>query len=318
MMPPARSARAARRWHGIPRTLGWLPVVLLAVTAGLLAARDRVGRAHGASGYQPRDPALVGHGLEFFPARDVTVPRAVIVFFGNDVGFWQPHRDLAAALSREGYAVVGVDIRPLFASLPDDGSSRITAACSRIGALVGATYREFAGLPAETTPGTGDQGVSPPARLPSAAGAASGRPAADGVPRVPLVLAGHSLGAELAVWAAAHAAIPGLNGVLALSPGSRSHLRISASDLFMTGEPTGPGSFAVRDELREAVRAHPRLRVAIVRGGRDQLRSADPALLAAGGAHARRFGVPFAGHSMKGLTLTGFVVRRALDWLLEP
>ena len=63
---------------------------------------------------------------------------------------------------------------------------------------------------------------------------------------IPLIIAGHSVGAEIALWTAANARPPGLVGVLALSPGSRGHLKISLADLAMR-EDNGPGSFAISD-----------------------------------------------------------------------
>ena len=126
----------------------------------------------------------------------------------------------------------------------------------------------------------------------------------------------HSLGAELAVWSAANAGISGVVGTLALSPGSRSHLRISPSDLLMTSEPRGADSFAVSDQVVAATSLGPR--IAIIRGSGDKFRSADVSLLAAGGSSVRRFVVPFASHSLRNLTLARYSIRDALEWLLEP
>jgi hypothetical protein len=103
--------------------------------------------------------------------------------------------------------------------------------------------------------------------------------------------------------------------VLALSPGSRSHLRVAVSDIMNGPEPTEPGSFSVADAIA-TVPANER--IAIVRGTRDDLGRADAALLAAGGDRIERFPVLLAGHSLKGLTMSGFETHRAVDWLLEP
>jgi hypothetical protein len=46
-----------------------------------------------------------------------------------------------------------------------------------------------------------------------------------------VVLGGHSIGAELAIWTAAHDTVPLLAGVLAMSPGERGHLRVTLGDL---------------------------------------------------------------------------------------
>jgi len=57
-------------------------------------------------------------------------------------------------------------------------------------------------------------------------------------------------------------------------------------------------------------------RIAVIRGTKDKLTRADPALMAAGGDRIERFPVLLAGHSLKGLTLAGFETHRAMDWLL--
>jgi pimeloyl-ACP methyl ester carboxylesterase len=130
---------------------------------------------------------------------------------------------------------------------------------------------------------------------------------------IPLILAGHSLGAELALWTAANACPDGAVAVLALSPGSRSHLRVSVSDIMNGPEPTGPESFSVADEIATIPSDE---RVAIVRGSRDDFARSDSALLDAGGSRIARFTVPFAGHSLKRIATASYQTRRALEWLL--
>lgn len=256
---------------------------------GTIALASLVGCDAPYPGLAPRDPALREVPAWLYPAADRTrSPRAVVFFFGNDVGFWRPHKQLAWALSRQQYAVAGFDIRRFFASLPDDAAVRDSVAVVRLAQYIAAARRELA---PEVSTGT----------------AAS--------PATPLVLAGHSIGSELALWTAAHVPLDGMAGVLAMSPGNRSHLLISASDLLMTSEPDGPGSFSVADQVA-LVRTH--ARVAIVRGQRDKLADADPALLAAGGMMARRWVVPFSGHSLKSTLVGELYVFRALDWLLAP
>ncbi|HEX8849283.1 MAG TPA: hypothetical protein VF761_07125 [Gemmatimonadaceae bacterium] len=204
-------------------------------------------------------------------------PRALVVFFGNDIGFWQPHRELAGDLAADGYAVVGVDIRPLFASLPARLPARDSACAAAIADLVARSRRELS------------------------------------IADAPLVIAGHSLGAELALWTGAHVALPRMAGIVALSPGSRSHLDVSASDLLQR-EPTGPESFAVAEVMR--VLRDRATTVAIVRGAHDRFGSADSALLANGGPHTRRFEIALAGHSLRHLTLARPVIEDALSWVL--
>ena len=265
--------------------------LLVAGTAATCAALGwwAVARDAGDAGPgdPPRDARLRAASVRLYRVRDaaggVVAPRAVLFFFGNDIGFWRPHRRLAAALTHAGYAVAGVDVRPTLARLPAGGAPRDSAFATEFRALVAGSYAELA----------------------------------PGRPGTPLVLVGHSLGAEFAVWLAAHGPPRATVGVVALSPGLRSHLRVSAADLLMTSEPTGPDSFSVPEAVAEALGASPGLRVAVVRGGSDKLRYADPALLAAGGARLRRFAVPLAGHALARPGLTAYVVRQALAWVLR-
>lgn len=223
-----------------------------------------------------RDPAL--RDLYLYDARDTALPaRSLIFFLGNDVGFWEPHRKLAVSLTKAQYAVAGVDIRSILSALPDCGPDRDSAFADTIRILIQRMRREL------------------------------------GADSVPLIIAGHSLGAELAIWIAAHVQIPGTVGVLAMSPGTRSHLRVSVSDIMNGPEPTGRESFSVADQIKILP---PTERVAIVRGTRDRYSGSDSALVAAGGARADRFLVPFAGHSLKRIATASFETRRALEWLI--
>lgn len=227
-----------------------------------------------------RDPSLRGEPVFLYEAADTTrAPRAVIFFFGNDIGFWRPHRQLAASLARSQFAVAGFDMRPLLHSLPARGPTRDSAFIAAIEPIIARARHEL------------------------------------GADSTPLIIAGHSLGAEIAIWTAAHTCQPGVAGVLAMSPGSRSHLRISVSDVMNGPEPTEPGSFSVADAIGDVPNDE---RIAVVRGTKDKFASADPALMAAGGGRIERFSVLLAGHSLKGLTMAGFETHRAVDWLLEP
>ena len=227
-----------------------------------------------------RDPLLRAQPVFLYGAADTTrPPRAVIFFFGNDIGFWQPHRRLAASLARSQYAVAGFDLRPLLGSLPARGAIRDSAFIAAIEPIIARSRHEL------------------------------------GADSAPLIIAGHSLGAEIAIWTAAHACEPEVAGVLAMSPGSRSHLRVSVSDIMNGPEPTEPGSFAVADAVGDVPGDE---RIAVIRGTKDNLARADPVLMAAGGDRIERFSVLLAGHSLKGLTMAGFETRRAVDWLLGP
>jgi len=236
-----------------------------------------------AHGDQPthiaRDGWLRAQPLFLYSAADTTrPPRAVVFFFGNDIGFWQPHRDLAGSLARSQFAVAGFDMRALLHSLPAGLPERDSAFAQAIRPLIARARHELGG------------------------------------DSVPLIIAGHSLGAEVAIWTAAYAKPAGVAAILAMSPGSRSHLRVSVSDMLNGPEPTGPESFAVADAIVAVPHDE---RIAIIRGTRDGYISADSALLAAGGDRIQRFQVPFAGHSLKRLATSSFETKRALDWLLE-
>jgi hypothetical protein len=174
--------------------------------------------------------------------------------------------------------VAGYDMRPLLHRLPDGVFARDSAFTVAIEPIIAASRHE---LDADS---------------------------------VPLIIAGHSLGAEVAIWTAAHVCPPGVVGVLALSPGSRSHLRVAVSDIMNGPEPTEPGSFSVANEIAAVPTEE---RIAIVRGTKDKFTRADSALLAAGGDRSERFPVLLAGHSLKGLTMAGFETRRAVEWLLD-
>ena len=226
-----------------------------------------------------RDPMLRTQPVFLYAAADTTrPPRAVIFFFGNDIGFWKPHRQLAASLARSQLAVAGFDMRPLLRSLPERGASRDSAFMAAIEPIIARSRHEL------------------------------------GADSAPLVIAGHSLGAEIAIWTAGHTCEPDVAGVLAMSPGSRSHLRVSMSDIMNGPEPTEPGSFSVADAISDVPGNE---RIAVVRGTKDKLTDADPALMAAGGDRIERFPVLLGGHSLKGLTMAGFETHRAVDWLLN-
>jgi len=236
------------------------------------------------SEYVPRDPTLRQPYLYFFPPHPGTgATRAFVFFFGNDVGFWDAHEQLADDLAGQGYAVVGLDLKPLLVNLPDGASpasvrARDSAFSARLESVISRSRHEL------------------------------------GMDSSRVVLVGHSFGAEMAVWTATHLPIRGLAGVVALSTGARGHLRITWRDLGNVGEPHELGSFSVADD----VAALPlQMRVALIRGSHDRLAYADSAIVAKGGNRVRLSMVPFAAHSLKRVLLARFVVRNAVRWVLN-
>lgn len=234
------------------------------------------------SDYVPRDTTLRRTTLYFFVPRAAQPrARAMAVFFGNDIGFWHAHQELSADLAAHGYAVVGYDVKPFIDSLPSGEDARAAAErasifASRVDTLIRASRHEL------------------------------------GMEDAPVVLIGHSFGAELAVWTASHLAIPQLRGVVAIAPAARGHLAITPQDLANVGSPREPGSFS----LAQTVAALPTsLRIALVRGENDRLRGADSAIVAGGGARLRYYLLPLASHSLRRVIVARFTIRNAVDWV---
>lgn len=225
--------------------------------------------------YVPRDPVLRAAPLSFFVAPPARPARALVFFFGNDIGFWQPHRELAARLARERLDVVGVDVRPLFGVLPADSALRGRSLRDTIVTLVDHARAELH------------------------------------VELAPLVLMGHSSGAELALWLARWAAPARLAGVVAINPRPAGHLAVTLGDL-ANRVPSGPGAYSTVALARSIA---PAVRIALVRSQHDHWPH-DSALVAAGGARLARLVVPFADHSLRYVILSGPVVDRAVDWVL--
>ncbi len=271
---------ASTRRRAVWLTLAAVIAVLIAL--GVWLASIATPPAH--SAYIPRRSALRRASLFFYPPHAGTGPaRALIFFLGNDFGFWSAHQQLADDLAGQGYAVVGMDVKPLLASLP--GGSTTAAVTVR------------------------DSTFS--AALSSLISAARHELGMDGRP---VILAGHSLGAEIAVWSAGNVPVRGLIGVVAIAPGTRGHLRVTWSDITNAGDPYEPGSFSVAQEVAALPLS---MRVALVRGDGDKYRYADSAIVAAGGRRIRLSIIPLAGHSLKSVILARYVVRHAVDWVLQ-
>jgi alpha-beta hydrolase superfamily lysophospholipase len=229
--------------------------------------------------YTPHDPALAGFPLYFYPSAVPSAPaRAFVFFVGNDIGFWGAHQDLAKRLAGAGYDVVGLDVKKTFDHLPDDAAARSVMFGDSVAAMIALARREL------------------------------------GADSIPVILGGHSLGAEIASWIAIHAAPRDLAGVLLISSRSRGHLRATLADIANRTAPSEPGSYSVAENISALPTS---VRVAIVRGTDDRFRTADDTLLKAGGARIDKWSVPWGGHSMSNILLAGPFVERALAWSLR-
>jgi pimeloyl-ACP methyl ester carboxylesterase len=244
------------------------------LVAALLACGCRSARPP----YVPRDPTLQREPLYFYPSVAASQhPKAGVFFLGNDLGFWSPHRRLAERLASHGYAVVGFDVKGYLDRFPDSAILRDSILEHDLPLLVKRSLHEL------------------------------------GADSVPLVIAGHSFGADLAFWTEAHSPIPGLVGILALGPTRRDHPTVTIRDRMNAGEPTEPGSFAVADEIRQTP---PAVRIALLRGASDKERRSDPAFIAAGAKRLFYTVIPFASHSLKSLIIAGPMIEHALDRLV--
>ncbi len=228
--------------------------------------------------YKPKDPALASEPLFFYPAAGGHA-RAFLLFLGNDVAFWEPHQAMANRLSQQGYDVVGMDIKKFLAKLPDNSVSvRDSAYAASILPLIA---RARAELHADS---------------------------------LPFVIGGHSFGAEVALWTALHRPPPKLSGVLVMSTRGNGHFFVLPSDLLPTYEASGPGSFSTVQLIRDIPQS---VRIATIRGQRDDYQHWDSAFAAVGGPRYKRFYVPFTGHSILQIVLAGPFIERAMSFLTD-
>lgn len=277
--PPAvfaADSQARAHWRLRVRVVLILTVALVVLAGVVMRTGSRARRAPvAARDMSVRDTTL--RALPLYLYRTHAPPCAMLFFFGNDVGFWSAHEALAERLADDGIAVVGFDVKRWMDDLPDDGVDRVGSFATGVESIVRRARHEL------------------------------------GADDVPLVLGGHSIGAEMAIWTAAHDTFPQLVGVLAMSPGERGHLRVTLTDL-AEREPTEPGSFANADQVRQLPAG---VRVALVRGANDALARADAALVRAGGPRLQRYVIPLAGHSLKRLVLAGPIISHAMTFLLD-
>ena len=180
-------------------------------------------------------------------------------------------------LSDVGFNVVGLDIRKYLDLLPSDEPQRDSAYDAAIGPLI--------------------------AKVRHAMSSDS----------LPVILAGHSYGAELAFWIAWHRPPPRLVGVLSLNTRARSHLFVTPAD-WLNKVADDKWSFSV---VEAAGKIDPRVRIALVRGSQDSRKEPDTDFEQAGGARLRRFLIPFAGHSLKSLVVAGPFILHGVEFLMD-
>jgi len=251
-----------------------LKAVVLTVLVVLFSAR--CAPAH--SDYIPRDPDLLRQPLYFYPDQgSARHPKAGVFFLGNDLGFWEPHQQLAERLASKGYAVVGFDVKKFLDRLPDSVLLRDSVLAHDIPILIKRSMHEL------------------------------------GADSVPIIIGGHSFGADIALWVEANTRMPGVIGVLALGPTKRDHPTVTLNDKMNLGEPTEPGSFSIADQIRNTP---PKVHIALLRGVSDKERKFDLDFIAAGGSRLSYTVIPFASHSLKSLIIAGPMIERALDRLV--
>lgn len=258
------------------RNVGLALAALVVVTACAIWYARRPSKGH-PSALVPADTSLRHEWLYFYPSHSAKPAHGIVVLFGNDVSFWEPHQDLAWRLADDGFSVVGIDLRRFLNTLPSDEPQRDSAFAAAMPVLI-----------------------------------AKARHALDG-DSLNLIVGGHSFGAELAFWVAARRPPPRLVGVLALNSRSTGHLFISSRD-WLNEEASGPWSFSIPDLIRDT---DPHVRIALVRGEKDRFRIHDPDLVAAGGSRLRRFVIPFAAHSLTTMLVAAPIISRAVRFLAD-
>ena len=250
--------------------------VLMVVAGAIVWNAHRPSKGH-PSALVPADARLRYDWLYFYPSHRSGTPAGFIVLFGNDVAFWGPHQDLGWRLADDGYSVLGVDVRKFLATLPSDEPQRDSAFGVAMPALISRARHEL------------------------------------GADTLPVIIGGHSFGAELAFWIAANRPPPRLVGVLSLNTRSTGHLFITPSD-WLNKEASGPWTFSAVVAVR---RLDPRVRVALLRGAHDPFRGHDPEFLAAGGSRIKRYEIPMAGHALSTMLLAGPLISRAARFLSD-
>jgi type IV secretory pathway VirJ component len=109
-----------------------------------IAALSGIGCARARSAHIAHDRSLRSLPLYFYPSADTArPPKETIFFFGNDVGFWEAHQELAERLSADGYSVIGFDVKRYLDRLPDSLSIRDSVFLREIPAIIARSVHEL-------------------------------------------------------------------------------------------------------------------------------------------------------------------------------
>jgi pimeloyl-ACP methyl ester carboxylesterase len=132
-----------------------------------------------------------------------------------------------------------------------------------------------------------------------------------GADSAPVIIAGHSFGADIALWTEANARLPGVVGVGVLGPTKRDHPTVTLRDKMNAGDRAG--SFAVDEQIRNTPG---NVRIALLRGASDKERTSDAAFIAAGGNRMTYTVIPFASHSLRSLIIAGPMIEHEIDRMI--
>ena len=256
--------------------VGLFLVALLMVAGALVWYARRPSKGH-PSAMVPADTALRHPWIYFYPTHRPGPAAGIAVLFGNDVSFWEPHQDLAWRIADEGWSVIGIDLRRFLNTLPGDEPQRDSAVARALPALIVRGRHALAG------------------------------------DDLPLIVGGHSFGAEVAIWLAAKQPPAHLVGVMPINTRGSGHLFITARD-WMNEEASGAWSFSTVDLVRKI---NPRVRIALVRSEHDRFALHDSAFQVAGGSRLRRFVIPLASHSLRSVLVAKPVIARAVRFLSD-
>ena len=256
--------------------VGLVLIGLVLIVGGVVWYARRPSKGH-PSAVVPADTAVRHPWIYFYPTHRPGPAVGIAVLFGNDVSFWEPHQDLAWRIADDGWSVIGIDLRTFLNTLPSEEPQRDSAVAVALPRLIAGARHAL----------SGDD--------------------------LPLIVGGHSFGAELAIWLAAKRPPPHLVGVMPINTRGSGHLFITARD-WLNEEASGAWSFSTVDLVRAI---DPHVRIALVRSEHDRFAVHDSAFQVAGGARLRRFVIPLASHSLRSVLVAKPIIARAVRFLAD-